>query len=121
MIRSSSVGQIKINDVSLASVIQIGDNESIKPTSKALAIQREIADFRGNEGDFNDFPLFSRVIPIPEVYEEVHMFVENTYDKIEVGRIRVSAFSSSAVLQIGSNRRIESEARIKHIRQFIKK
>jgi spore germination protein PE len=120
MKRISSVGQINVNNISQASILQIGDNEFIKPTGKVLAVQREIADFQGNEGNFNDYSIFSRIIPIPEVYEEVHMFVDNVCNKIEVGRIRVLAVSAASVMQVGSNSRIKSESRILNIRHFNK-
>jgi spore germination protein PE len=119
MKRWSVVKQMKINNISLASILQIGDNESIKPVSKALAVQRQIATFRENEGNFDEFPLFKRVIPIPDAYEEVNMTIDHVCDTIQVNCVRVLAVSSSSVVQVGSNCLIESETRIKHFRQFV--
>ncbi|NHN28289.1 spore germination protein GerPE [Paenibacillus agricola] len=121
MKRWSVVQEMKINGITLASIFQIGDNTSIKPVSKAMAVQRQIASFNENEGNFADFPLFKREIPIPDAYEDVHMSVDNSgCDSIQVRYIRILAISSSSVVQVGSNCQIESETRIKHFRQFVK-
>ncbi|WP_240417619.1 spore germination protein GerPE [Paenibacillus periandrae] len=119
MSRWSVVRQMKINNISLASILQIGDNESIKSSTKALAVQRQVPTFLENEGNLDAYQLFSRVIPIPEVYEEVDMKVDNICDSIQVNCIRVLAISASSVLQIGSNSQIENETRVKHFRQFV--
>jgi spore germination protein PE len=120
MSRWSVVQHIKINNISLASILHIGDNRAIKPVSKALAVQRQVASFNENEGNFAEFPLFSRVIPIPDPYEPLDMTIDNECDTIQVNCVRVLAISSSSVMQIGSNKLIESETRIKHFRQFVK-
>lgn len=119
MSRWSIVRQMNITNISLASILQIGDNESIKSKTKALAVQRQVATFQENEGNLEAYQLFSRVIPIPEVYEQVDMKVENLCDYIQVNCIRVLAVSTSSILQVGSNCQIENEARVKHFRQFV--
>ncbi|SFL44382.1 spore germination protein PE [Paenibacillus sp. 1_12] len=121
MSRWSIVREMKINSISLASILQIGDNESIKSKAKAIAVQRQVATFLENEGNLDNYQLFSRVIPIPEVYEQVDMEVENLCDHIQVNCIRVLAISSSSVMQVGTNYQIENESRVKHFRQFVTK
>jgi spore germination protein PE len=120
MSRWSIVGEMKINSVSQASILQIGDNNFIKPVSKALAVQRQVSEFKGNEGDFDDYAIFSREIPLPPVHNEsVQMSIDNTCSRIQVGGVFLYAVTASSVFQVGTNCRIEAETRIKHIRHFI--
>lgn len=119
MRRWSVVRDMKVNSVVLSSILQVGDNEIIKPTSKALAVQRELPEFDENEGNFKEFPLFSREIPLPPIDNEaVDVSIDNTSSRIQVGCLNIYGVSSSSVLQVGANKKIQAEARIKHIRQF---
>lgn len=118
MVRTSIVNQLKITVVSLASTLQIGDLVEFKSHSKALAVQREESIYLGNEGNFEAFELFSKPIPLPKVYEDVQMEILNRDPYIKVGNVRVIAVASSSLIQVGSNQRIDTESRIKHIRQL---
>lgn len=118
MDRTSIVNRLKINDVSLASTLQIGDLVEFKAHSKALAVQREESIYLGNEGNFEAYELFSKPIPQPKVYEDVQMEILNRDPYIKVGNVRVTAAASSSLIQVGSIQRIDAESRIKHIRQL---
>ncbi|MGQ5394094.1 spore germination protein GerPE [Paenibacillus sp. M.A.Huq-84] len=112
--------EVKVNTVSLASILQVGDNKLIKPVSKALAVQRNISMFKGDEGNFDDFGIFSRDLPLPLTENEsVKVSFNNNCSRIQVGGIFVDGIAAASVLQIGSNKNIQAESRIKHIRQVI--
>jgi spore germination protein PE len=118
--RWSVVKDMKINSISQASVLQIGDNEQIKPVSKVLAVQRQMPDFAGKEGSFKQFDLFSREIPLPLTDNEpVSVEIDQSCSRIQVGCIFMYGVVAASVFQVGTNKKIEAEARIKHIRQFV--
>jgi spore germination protein PE len=102
------------------SIVFIGDNVVIDAHLKAIAVHREVADFLEDEGDFAAYPLFSRPIPEPDPVQEADFAVDNSDSCILVDQMRVVAMAYSAVLQIGSNKLINGEARIKQFRQLLK-
>jgi spore germination protein PE len=102
-----------------SSIVFIGDNVVIDASLKAIAVQREVADFWDDEGDFAAYPLFSQPIPEPAPVAEADFVVDNSDSSILVDRMRVVAMADSAVLQIGSNKLINGEARIKQFRQLL--
>ncbi|MDF2716752.1 MAG: spore germination protein [Paenibacillus sp.] len=118
MVRTSAVKNANINSVGLGSIVLVGDCVEVKPRGKALAIQRQIANFNGNEGSFEAFPIYSRPIPRPDPSNDVHFTVTNCSSFIHVGAVNIISVSSSSVLQIGSNQTIDAESRTKHIRQL---
>lgn len=119
MIRWSLVRNIKINSITQSSILQIGDNETIKPEAKVLAVQREVAQFNGDEGDLDSYPVFSRELPKVSVTEPITMSITNECNNIHVGFITILGVSTSGVIQVGKNEKIEAESRVKHIRQFV--
>ncbi|RAV22507.1 spore germination protein GerPE [Paenibacillus contaminans] len=121
MSRISVVKQITVNEVGLGSTLFVGDLVEVKPRSKALAIQREVANFYGNEGNLDSYAIFSRPIPIPSIYEDVKMEICSSNPFIKVGTVDILSISSSSLLQVGSNRTIDAETRTKHIRQLLPK
>lgn len=116
--RQSNVTSAYVSSVGLSSVFQIGDSFQIKPTTNALAVQREEERFYDFEGDLSMYHAFQQEIPKPIIYEEVttNFFHENP--RINVHFVNVTALSSSAVFHIGSTKDIIAEARVKHIRQL---
>lgn len=119
MARLSIVDGVYMNDVSSSSAVHIGDNFRTTLVSQALAVQREVPYYSGNEGSLAPFPFYRRPIPLPQPGEPVHMSVNNWGSCIRVGVIRILGVSSSAALHIGSNRCVEAVSRIKHFRQFV--
>jgi len=119
MERWSLVRSMKVLNLVQASILQIGDNEAIEPEAKVLAVQREVASFSGKEGNLAQYPIYSREFPVVPLYESFTMIVNNQCDAIHVGLVKVLGVSTSAVVQAGSNRRIEAGSRVKHIRHYI--
>lgn len=120
MIRTSKVKFMKVHSVGITSTLQIGDVEEIIPKVKILAVQRYLSLFFGNEGSFNqeDFPLFQQPIThlLPETGVSSAFFHE--VPVIRVRAVKIAGVSSSSVFQVGSTRRMISEARVKHIRKL---
>lgn len=119
--RTSIVNTVDVYAISAASVFQVGDAAMLRQRCRVLAVQREAANFYGDEGDFNAYPLFAKPIPQPVVYEPLDMNIVNEKSYIRVGCVSILAASTSAAIQIGTNESIRSEARIKHFRQLLGK
>ncbi len=119
MQRISVVDLIYVNSVSFSSILEIGDSKKITPVSQALAVQREVPLFFTNEGDFSQYPLFSRELPKVKVTETVNMEIFNQNPVIKVDSIKVNGVSSAAVMQIGSTGTIHTESKVKHIRKLL--
>lgn len=118
MDRISAVRTISINEVGLGSIFMAGDCVVVKPRSKALAIQRQTSSYFGNEGSFQANPIFSRPIPLPSPSDDVQCTGTNLSGYIHVVAVNIISISSSSVLQTGSNERIDTESRTKHIRHI---
>ncbi|WP_258000400.1 spore germination protein GerPE [Bacillus sp. Marseille-P3661] len=119
--RLSCVNTINIKDVANSAVFEIGDSEQIVPFSRALAVQREAQIFYGNEGNFEDFHIYTQPIPKPNITENVTFNRINEEPTIQVNTVRIIGMSFSSVFQVGSTKLIDSEARVKHIRQLLTK
>jgi spore germination protein PE len=117
--RTSCVDSIRVNIVSFASILQIGDSCLINGLSRALAVQREAEIFYGYEGSFSAYPVFSEPIPFQPIYEPFSFFPHNENPLIKVKKIEIIGISSSSVLHVGNSRNVSMEARIKHIRQLL--
>jgi spore germination protein PE len=116
--RISSVDRLRILSVQFSSVVEVGDSNQIKPTSKALAVQREFPIFFGNEGAFKQYPIFEIELPSISSEQTVPMKIKNENPIIQVGTVRIVGVSNSSVFQIGSTNTINAEARVKHFRQI---
>lgn len=120
MKRVSVVGCLDIGSIQFASVLGVGDAVTLRPRSLALAVQRQVSEFFGNEGNFAEFPIFTRQMKEPpELEEPVFMKIENREREIRVGCIDVLGVSASSHIQIGSVCSIDADARVKHIRQLL--
>jgi spore germination protein PE len=116
--RTANVNSISINSLGSSSCLQIGDSKEIHNVTHALAVQRERELFFENEGDFEAFSIFNRLQPLTPQLVDVEMQTTSLHPIIKVGKIDVLALSSSAILHIGHSEHIQSETRIKHIRQL---
>lgn len=83
--RISAVLGLKVNFVLHSSVIIIEDNLVIDPRTKAIAVQREVADFLGNEGNFNTETVFSRPFPSIDSESDVQLTIRNESPWIKTG------------------------------------
>ncbi|MBU8907909.1 spore germination protein GerPE [Desertibacillus haloalkaliphilus] len=117
--RISKVNDIKITDVSISSVFQVGDADHLVPRSRALAVQREFEYFYGDEGNFDLFPIFTMELPHLPVSEPVNVQRRNESAFIKVNSIKITSVAASGITQIGSNRGIDADVRVKHIRQLL--
>jgi len=117
--RTSSVDIINIRVVSFSSTIQLGDSCIINGLSSALAVQREVEEFYGNEGNLSQYRVYSEPIPFTPIDESFSYLRQNPNPLIKVGKIDIIAISSASLLHVGSSRHVSMEARIKHIRQLL--
>ncbi|WP_066252030.1 spore germination protein GerPE [Neobacillus drentensis] len=116
--RTSCVDNINIKIVSFASTVQLGDSCIINGLSTALAVQREIEVFYGNEGNLSSYRIFSEPIPFLPITEPFTYSRQNPNPLIKVNKIDIIGISSSSLLHVGNSRNVSMEARIKHIRQL---
>lgn len=112
------VNYTSVTSVSLSSVFLIGDASQVTPRSRALAVQRQFQLFFTNEGNFEEFPIFTMAIPKPKMDTNLTTNRYNLSSFIKVDHIDVKSVSASSLYQIGSNNYIDAESRIKHIRQL---
>jgi spore germination protein PE len=117
--RTSVVGSVRILSTQLSSIVQAGDSVAVSPRSEALAVQRQVADYYADEGNFGSFRIFRQNIPEPLLDESWSFSVRNDNPFIQVGYIHILGISASSVLQIGSNKLVDTESRTKHIRQLL--
>ncbi|WP_286170513.1 spore germination protein GerPE [Bacillus sp. NTK071] len=117
--RSSLVNWINILSVDSSGTVQIGDSNQITPETKIFAIQREKPIFKGNEyEDLSPFSIYSQQLPIPLLTEAINHVTVHENPVIKVNSIQVLGVAASGVIHVGSTRTIQSESRVKNIRQF---
>lgn len=116
--RVTILGQLFVNTVSTAAVVQLGDTGETKLTSRALAIQRAIPTYYGDELRFAAYSIFNRVPHIAEPYRVVQVRRCAVKPDINIGALESLGVAASSLLRVGSGGPLTSEVRIKHIRQF---
>ncbi|WP_026566093.1 spore germination protein GerPE [Bacillus sp. UNC41MFS5] len=116
--RTSCVDTINIKIVSFSSTVQLGDSCIINGLSRALAVQREVEVFYGNEGNLSYYPVYSEPIPFLPINEPFTYSRQNPNPLIKVGRIDIIGISSASLLHVGNSSHVSMEARIKHIRHL---
>jgi spore germination protein PE len=116
--RAAIIQLINVDIASFATTIQLGDSCVIDGFSRALAVQREVETFYGNEGNFSSYPVFSEPIPLPSIDENLTYFAHHINPVIKVNNIGIIGISSSSVLHVGNSRNVSMEVRVKHIRQI---
>ncbi|MBP1156198.1 MULTISPECIES: spore germination protein GerPE [unclassified Paenibacillus] len=119
-VRTSVVNRVMIYSIGYASFFNVGDIGDFSPVTFALAVQREIPVFYGNEGNLRSYPLFTSPIPLPKGESGARMTVNHAVPVIRVNDVEVLAVSTSSIVQIGSIKSIRAESRIKHIRQLLR-
>ena len=72
-----------------------------------------------DEGDYEDYSIFSRSIPTWPPQSEVELNIIQDRRKIHVGCIDIIATASASVVQVGPNDTMDLESRVKAIRHFI--
>ncbi|SDC77312.1 spore germination protein PE [Paenibacillus sp. UNCCL117] len=116
-VRTSKVQAMKVYSIGYASALFIGDLQQFAPLTEALAIQREISRFRGDEGDLSAYPIFSVPIPQLQPIRVTRLSVNNVNPEICVSQVRILAVSTSSSFQVGSLGRMDAQSRIKNIRE----
>lgn len=122
-IRTAEVGGISIIDLSLSSILQLGDHAEATPKLRALALQRETEHRDEADVYFEGYEIFDRPLPrlidpAADAGNDVSIARYNHCPRIRVGSIRITAISSSCIIQAGNGMRHTAESRIKHIRQY---
>jgi spore germination protein PE len=118
--RTSYVDSLKVDSLQFSSIIQLGDSSYIQGGNRALAVQREEEIFFGQEGDFNQHPVFSQPLPFAPFTERFAMeTIHEPTARIKVGNIDILGVSSSSLVHIGSSKCVQMEARVKHIRHLL--
>lgn len=119
--RRSVVSTVDVYSAQLSSIVLFGDAAGLNTQSRVFAVQREVTDFLGNEGDdLSRFKIYSQPVPEPEVDKSVSFRSVNESPDIRVGDVKIYGMSVSAVFQVGSNPLVETDNRTKHIRQLLK-
>lgn len=118
--RSSKVGYVRLISAQLGSILQAGDCFAVSPRSQVFAVQRQVSEYEGNEGNLKEFRIFSQNIPEPVIDEEYSVTTTNRNKEIAVGSLQITGLSAASVIQIGSNRVVDTENRTINIRQLLK-
>jgi spore germination protein PE len=115
--RTSVVGDVYIRQVDSASVAMFGDQQDANLHSRALALQRAIPVFNGDELRYASYRIFT--LPLPSLPAEPDVLtVDNTHAHcIRVGSFQSVLVGASSLIRIGCGRSVAAESRIKHIRQ----
>ncbi|WP_159101856.1 spore germination protein GerPE [Paenibacillus popilliae] len=108
---------LRVDSISLSSILLVGDAQRVTSDSKDLIIQGKTTTYQGTDRDFSEFPIFSKEIPELHVPDPLQMNVMNKSKFIKVRGIEVSAAGNSSVIQIGSNCSIQCESRVKNIKR----
>jgi len=117
--RISQVKKIDVSVVTLGAILQVGDSIKLSPKSKVLAEQYTTPDFdEKNDGKYEQYSIFSKVIPQPKITESLQMNIINKSKVIKVNSVDILGLSSSGIVQIGSNIMMSPESRVKHIRHL---
>jgi spore germination protein PE len=117
--RTTVIGAVRILSVQLSSIVQAGDSVAVSPRSQVLAVQRQVSEYEGDEGNFDQFRIYRQNIPEPLLDEIFSFSVRNESAEIRVGTVQVLGISASSALLFGSNKVIDTENRTKHIRQLL--
>lgn len=116
--RITCVNSLRVQAISNSGVCIIGDAFQLAPKSNVLAVARQWPIFLSREGDLSQFPLFDKPIPLPSTTQPLTMHTHH-HSPIRVGNVTVVGIAASAIIQLGSNRSIDMEARVKHIRHLL--
>ncbi|MCC9021350.1 spore germination protein GerPE [Bacillus nakamurai] len=118
--RISRLRVAKVNFIGIASVFQAGDTNEINMKTKVFAVQRPIATYRDDEGNFHkkEYQVFQQpaVMPLPET--GVQSAFCHEMPSIQVRSVKVQGLSTSSVFQAGSASVVLGDSRLKHIRQI---
>ncbi|MEC0255740.1 spore germination protein GerPE [Paenibacillus lautus] len=119
MKRHSHVDHMYIINISNSSACICGESGHIDANTRALAVQRQVPVFFEDEGNYEDYSIFSRSIPTWPSQSDVELNIIQDHKKIHVGCLEIIAAASASVVQVGPNDTMDLESRVKAIRHFI--
>lgn len=118
MSRLSVVHLLRANAVSFSSVVQIGDSQEVRLSARVLAVQRQLEYVDSREFPLT-FPIFAKTIPAPPIdAEPLCRLTFHACPLIAVHSIRIIGISATSAVHIGSTKHVQTESRVKHIRQL---
>lgn len=120
--RTSHLSNLYIHNISDSSALICGDTGNLMSKSNAIRIQKSSTDTEEEEEEveveFSDYSLFQLKIPQWEEEddeEEDMITTVNTSSMIRVSCIKILSISDGTTFQVGSNRTMDLESRIKMI------
>lgn len=119
-VRTSVVGEVKIDNVDSASVAIIGDNAITHLTTWAIAVLRTVPNSPGwRDYDFADYPMFREPIPhlLPTQLPRMRFYNEGS--SIRVGAVKIVGMSTATQFQAGSTLIVDCDSRRKEFREVI--
>ena len=116
--RSTTLLSLFVNTVSSSGVVHLGDGQGTNMASRALAVQRAIANFQDDEFFFESYPIFYLPQPVPEAEVPVRFRSESPWPTLQVGCVYALGVSSSSTFRVGCSGPVQGVTRIKHIRHF---
>jgi Protein of unknown function (DUF2772). len=117
--RTTRIGCVVLNTVGSSSIAHFGDNETTSLKSRAIAVQRAIANVEKDEFRFASYGIFAR--PLLQLSTGVTVetrMADRCPPDIEIGCLDVTALSSSALLRAGCGGPLTAQTRVLHIRHF---
>ncbi|MGO4374698.1 spore germination protein GerPE [Paenibacillus sp. MCAF20] len=122
-IRTARIGAVYLIDVSLSAAVQFGDRGETNARLRALAVQRKEDHTTAGDVFFESYRIFDRQLPelVDPQYEPgqgVQIERINCNPYITVGCIQVTATGAASSFLAGNCMNVNSESRIKHIRQY---
>ena len=112
------MSNLYIHNISDSSALICGDTGRLVSKSNAIRIQKSSTDMEKKEVEveFSDYSVFQLEIPQwEEDEEEVIITTVNANSMIQVSCIKILSISDGTTFQVGSNRTIDLEGRIKTI------
>jgi spore germination protein PE len=116
--RNTTLLRLFVNTVSNSGIVQLGDVNETSQRSKALAIQRAIANYEEDEFHFASYELYYLPKKTLQPCVPVNFQSCSPLPNINIGFVRAVGVSASSILRVGCGGPLRAESRIKHIRQF---
>ncbi|WP_050614269.1 spore germination protein GerPE [Bacillus testis] len=116
--RSSHVRQLKIVNIGLSSIMQIGDTSYIDASSQALAVQQDTSYLEDDPDQFENYSVFRYRSPLPVIFEPIHMITNNKCLRINVDLLQVVGMASCSIVHVGNVRHARTATRILNIRRL---
>ncbi|MGM9924011.1 MAG: spore germination protein GerPE [Bacillus sp. (in: firmicutes)] len=116
--RTSRVKQLKVVNLSLGSNLQIGDAKYLDSFARALAVQEADEVWDDDPEDFSDYPVFTKPLACPVIYENVNMTKIDKKPSIHVDWVDVTSIAAASTMAIGHIEHVRTVARIINIRRL---